>query len=349
MDPRMMEAMSLHDSPDQFLEDDPNAPIQLMDQSGQAMEATPEMLAAEGMAYAARHMAPNGPTTPSHNLFGAKTMTKAQLQEQKMNEEAGYPSNLDEATKVKELEGKVANIENGIGAILSHLQNGQSSPVNVPQPAVTGGNPAPRVESPTPMPEAFVTATPQSPPSIASNGSSEPDSTQQTQRQVILSDGRKINVPQTSSRAMGLGPATDVAPAGQEQLDDGDDEWGDDEVVQQLEAPEEPKADPKIEKTQRLVQEVVTFMQANDVHRFWRRHLAQKQHRHLGYSGWSKALQAEFDKRFAGFLNDPTFVTSICRKVIDMEMGQALGVKWVCSFLVCTAGFTAFALCGLDS
>jgi hypothetical protein len=112
--------------------------------------------------------------------------------------------------------------------------------------------------------------------------------------------------------------------------------------------PEVAPPDPKLAQTQQLVQDVNDFMRANDVHRFWRRHLGQKVHRHVGYNGWPKKLQAEFDTRFKSFLSDPQFVTSVCRKVIDMEMGHVLGAKWVTSFLVSTAGFTAFALCGLD-
>lgn len=349
MDPRMMQAMALQDTP-QYLEDDPNAPIQVTNQEGYAEELSPEALVAEGMAFAGNYMASNGPTRPRH-IGRAKTMSKAQLEEQKMNENQGYPSNLDEAAKVKELEGKVSNIEQGIQAILGHL-SGQSSQASVPPTAKIGGNPVSLAANLTQTQALSGTVPQRNPNYTASSGLSEPESKPQPQRQVTLSDGRRISVPQTASRAMGLGPATDpsavTTPTVDESEDSVDDGWGDVDIVQQLEAPEPTQPDPKIARTQQLVQEVVTFLQNNDIHRYWRRHLAQKVHRHLGYSGWSKALQTEFDKRFAGFLNDPQFVTTICRKVIDMEMGHALGAKWVAGFLVCTAGFTAFALCGLD-
>lgn len=152
---------------------------------------------------------------------------------------------------------------------------------------------------------------------------------------------------------MNLGPATGTGqPPTQSEEDafvnavDPDDAW--DYPVAVVPVSEEPEVDPKLAQTQQLVQDVNDFMRASDVHRFWRRHLADKVHRHVGYNGWPKELQAEFDTRFQGFLNDPQFVTSVCRKVISMEMGHVLGAKWVTSFLVATAGFTAFALCQID-
>jgi len=95
-----------------------------------------------------------------------------------------------------------------------------------------------------------------------------------------------------------------------------------------------------------LVGEVYTFMKSADCHRFFRRHLSTV-HRHVGYSGRTPELKKEFDERFQGFLNDGVFVTNVCQKVVDMEFGMAIGAKHVTSMVVCTAGFTAFALCGL--
>lgn len=357
VDPAIMkQAMELQNQPDVYFGDDPEAPIQVQTPDGQIIDASPEQLAAEGLAFAYRDMGKNHPIRPLHSAadlergLDENKMTRAQLEEQKMNEKAGYPSNLDEAQKVKELEGKVANIENGIGTILQHLQNGQSSPASVPQPVVTGGSQVSPVVNPTQMPGPSATVIPPSPPSTDFVESSEPENRQPQQRQVTLSDGRKISVPQTSSRAMGLGPASDPAPVQQDEevVNALEDDWADEPVAEAAPPIEPPAPDPKLEQTQQLVQEVVTFMQANDVHRFWRRHLARNVHRHVGYSGWPKPLQEEFDKRFQGFLNDPQFITTICRKIVSMEFGPALGVKWVCSFITAAAGFTAFTLCGLD-
>ena len=158
---------------------------------------------------------------------------------------------------------------------------------------------------------------------------------------------------------MSLGPATDQpqAPVILEDLNDDNftDGWDDPIAVVPEAKQDEPSKDfkrdeeaMKVVRVQQLVQDVNGFMQTNDVHRYWRRHLSQNLHRHVGYSGWPKELQKEFDERFKGFLQDPQFVSSICRKIISMELGHALGLKWVVSFLVATAGFTTFALVGLD-
>jgi hypothetical protein len=334
------------------LGDDPNAPIAVPSQ-GEMVEMDPTALAAEGIAFAGNYMAKNGPIQPIHRLrdrargLDENKMTKAQLEEQKMNEAQGYPSNLDEAAKVKELEGKVSNIEAGIGAILQHLQGGQSSPASTQPPAETGGNPVSLAVSPTPPQPP--TVTPPSPSLIEEPESPEQESKQPKLREVTLRDGRKVTLPPAPS----LGPATEhTAPPQQEEEiveepDAVEDDW--DEQIVVVPEPEAPKADPKVEKVMHLVQEVNEFLQANDSHRFFVRHLGRHVHRHVGYHGWPQAMQGEFDARFKGFLSDPQFVSSICRKVIDMDMGHALGVKHVVSLLCATAGFTAFALIGLDN
>lgn len=338
----LMEAMKLEGA-DQFLEDSPEAPIQIQDQSGQIVEMDPAVIAAEGMGRSAAYMKENGPTRPTH-LGRAKTMTKAQLEQQIANEKEGYPSSTEEAGKIQELESRMDTMAGGIEQILSHL-SGQSSPVK-PEPSVqTGGSPVSPAEVPTLMSEVSGIVKPLSPPSTVSSESSEPESKQPKLRQVTLKSGKVVSVPQTSNRAMNLGPATD---SGSPPVQAEDDNWDDDPIAVVPESEKPPVEDPKVKQVMQLVQDVNGFLQSNDVHRFWRRTLSKDMHRHVGYSGWPKGLQVEFDKRFQGFLMDPTFVNSVCQKIIGMEMGYALGVKKATSFLVAVAGYTAFALCGLD-
>jgi hypothetical protein len=337
----MMAAMQLQDSPD-YLGDNPEAPIPIQRSDGSIEEMDPIALAAEGMQFAYRDMVNNGPIRPKHSAntlergLDTNKMTKKQLEEQKMNEEAGYPSSLPEAEKVKELESKVANIETGIQSILSHL-SGQSSQVQTQQSVPSGGSPVRPAEPPTPIavPSVIVGQ-----PSLLLTDSDElkqQENKQPKLRKVTLKDGRTISVPQTSSRATSLGAVSE-----EDELSD----W-DDDIIQAVPEPELPKADPKMERTQKLFEDVVGFMQNNDVHKFWRRHVANSFHRHLGYTGWSKELQNEFDGRFRDFLNDPQFVTSVCRKIAGMEMGYAISEKHAASLVVAAAGFTAFTLCGL--
>lgn len=350
MDQAMTDAMALEGGGDQAFQDDPGAPIMLTDQTGETVEMDPEAIAAEGLGYAYRDMAKNGPIRPTH-IGRAKTMSKQQLAEQIENEQAGYPSNLDEAQKVKDLESKVQNIESGIGRILSHL-SGQSSPASTPSSVSTGGNQVYPEGSPDPVETQAAIASQRNPASTGSSESTPPESRQPKLRQVTLKDGRKISLPQPSPPAMSLGPIAEAVPPEKHEMvgADGVDDWDDESPVVAVAESDLKEAvpDPKLARTQQLVQDVNDFMRANDVHRFWRRHLGQKVHRHVGYAGWPKAIQMEFDTRFKGFLSDPQFVTSVCRKVMDMEMGHALGAKWVAGLLVVTAGFTAWALCGLD-
>ena len=366
MNPAIYDAMALAGENQVSSHDNPEAPIPIVGQTGEERMIDPAALAAEGMVFAGNYMASNGPTQASH-IGKARQMTKGQLREQKMNEEQGYPSNLDEAEKVKELESKVANIESGIGQILAKMEgrvtpalrsaaqsyledrSSQASPVSN---APIGGSPEFPDEQKTAT-AVLGTASPQSPRLTGLNELSEPENRQPKLRQVTLKDGRKINVPAVTSPAtpMSLGLATDQTEPPTQLEDEADSDW--DDPVAVLPEPEQevsdPTPDPKLAQTQQLVQDVNAFIQSNDVHRFWRRHISRNLHRHVGYNGWPKELQNEFNERFKGFLQDPQFVTSICKKIIGMELGPAIGSKHVVSFLVATAGFTAFALCGLDN
>lgn len=378
MSETMYNAMELQGEDQVFSHDNPEAPITVTDNQGQEQQMDPNALAAEGMAFAAKHMQSNGAPFPSHSLADREAgleenkMTKAQLKEQRMNEEEGYPSNRGEANKMKALEGQIERLTALMSERLGHPGagvpaldhswgrtplTGQSSPASPVSNVPTGGSPASPAVPLTPTQEAYAAALPLNQPKTGPPALSEPESKQPKLRQVTLRDGRKIAVPVAPSPAnpMSLGPATDQShpPTQLEEPDLNDPKWDDnpsdwDDPVAVIPEPEAPKQDPKLEKLFCLTQEVNAFMQTNDVHRFWRRHLSRNLHRHVGYNGWPKAFRAEFDQRFKGFLQDPQFVSSVCRKVLSMELGEALGVKWVVSFLVATAGFTAFALCGID-
>lgn len=136
-----------------------NPSVMVVDVDGgqSQMEVNPEVIASMGVGMSQAYMAKNGPIQPIHRRKRV-TMTKVQLEEQKMNEAQGLPSNSDEASRVKDLENKVAGIEQGVGQILAHLRSlpiseqlgERVSSVRVSSRPMNGGTNAarPQVQSP---------------------------------------------------------------------------------------------------------------------------------------------------------------------------------------------------------
>lgn len=288
-------------------------------------ELTESQAVGMGLGQAARYMASNGPTHATH-LAPAKTMTMQEFKEQEMREKMGLPSNASEAERVQTLESKVEKIETGISQILSHLTN------------PGGATPTP-IKRQGPEPEEAPQTSPQESP--------------QQPKTVTLKSGKKVLIPTIQRQALNLGstPEEIVTTPGPEE----DDLWTEDQIVAQVEVPEydqsteEGITDPRLVQLQKLVEDTIDFLKTHDPHKVWRKHLSTHLHRQVGYSGWSKKLQAEFDKRFQSFLSDPQMITTTCRKVLEMELGAAVGVQWVATMLVMAAGWAAFVMCGLDN
>ena len=294
-----------------------------------AGELTESQAVGMGMGQAAKYMATNGPPYAIH-LAPAKTMTMQEFKEQEMREKMGLPSRASEAERVQTLESKVEKIETGISQILSHLTNpGGATPTPVIQPAR-------EIPIPTPvLPKESAQQT-------------LPQELPQQPKTVTLKSGKKVLIPTIQRQALNLGstPEEIVTTPGPEE----DDLWTEDQIVAQVEVPEEePVEDPRLVQLQKLVEDTINFLKTHDPHRVWRKHLSTHLHRQVGYSGWSKKLQGEFDKRFQSFLSDPQMITTTCRKVLEMELGAAVGVQWVATMLVMAAGWAAFAMCGLDN
>ena len=284
-----------------------------------------------GMGQAAKYMATNGPPYAIH-LAPAKTMTMQEFKEQEMREKMGLPSNASEAERVQTLESKVEKIETGISQILSHLTNpggATPTPTQTPMPVLTQAEEEAIQRAETPLPTS-------------------PQELPQQHKTVTLKSGKKVLIPTIQRQALNLGstPEEIVTTPGPEE----DDLWTEDQIVAQVEVPEEePVEDPRLVQLQKLVEDTINFLKTHDPHRVWRKHLSTHLHRQVGYSGWSKKLQGEFDKRFQSFLSDPQMITTTCRKVLEMELGAAVGVQWVATMLVMAAGWAAFAMCGLDN
>ena len=286
-----------------------------------------------GLGKAAQYMASNGPPYATH-LAPAKTMTMQEFKEQEMREKMGLPSNVSEAERVQTLESKVEKIETGISQILSHLTNpGGATPTPSkrpgPDPVLTQAEEEAIQRAETPLPTS-------------------PQESPQQPKTVTLKSGKKVLIPTIQRQALNLGSTPEEIVTTPVSEDEG--LWTEDQIAAPVEVPEEePVEDPRLVQLQNLVDDVIGFLKAHDPHKVWRKHLSTHLHRQVGYSGWSKKLQAEFDKRFQSFLSDPQMITTTCRKVLEMELGAAVGVQWVATMLVMAAGWAAFAMCGLDN
>jgi len=306
-----------------------------------------------GLGKAAQYMASNGPPYATH-LAPAKTMTMQEFKEQEMREKMGLPSNVSEAERVQTLESKVEKIETGISQILSHLMN--------PGGATPTPSPTPVVQDPAGLRVTHMNEAPSPPPTPLPESPPQP-------KTVTLKSGKRVLIPTIQRQALNLGSTPEeivktpdreefTVPKGHPLSGKGPEDlepeeyglWTEDQIVAQVEVPEEePVEDPRLVQLQKLVDDVIGFLKAHDPHKVWRKHLSTHLHRQVGYSGWSKKLQAEFDKRFQSFLSDPQMITTTCRKVLEMELGAVVGVQWVATMLVMAAGWAAFAMCGLDN
>lgn len=116
MTPEQMKMFQLQAAPDPVV----NVPGQVA-QAGDPMVQSMEVnVVSEGLANSIAYMARNGPTRPIHR-GRAKIMTKQQLEEQKMNEAAGLPANLDAAARVVSLENMVRNLNDNVGKMAQIL------------------------------------------------------------------------------------------------------------------------------------------------------------------------------------------------------------------------------------
>lgn len=274
-------------------------------------EVTPDAVAAEAMAFSQRYMAANGPAQPRH-LRKQVTMTKAQLEEQKMNEAQGYPSNLSEANRMKSLENQMTAIQ-GMLSQLADQRSAQPIPVQQQQSAVpTQSSPAPAL--------------------VASSAPSPKRSVRLSNGQVKELPDREPQSDSTTNFPMSLGETPS---------DGGEDLWGEGVTV------EDVVNDPNAEKVATMCQMVREYLLKKDSLTFFRRANSQIISRHAGYQGWGPQLKAQFTQRFKETLTDPVFLKNIVEKVLSMEMGYALAPQKVAEMAVMAAGWISFALAGI--
>lgn len=148
-----------------------NIPGQMMTQGMQA-ESVEVDVVSQGLARSISYMANNGPVRPVQKV-PARVMTQHQLEEQKMNEAQGLPSNLEEASRVVALEGIVTNLNESVGKmsrLLSQVIQGQPSNAPATQPPI-GVNPTSAFRN---LAQAELIAQPLTPPARLAAPLNEP-------------------------------------------------------------------------------------------------------------------------------------------------------------------------------
>lgn len=352
-----------------------NIPGQVVQAGDPMVESTEVEVVSEGLAQSMQWMASNGPTRPIHR-GRARMMTKTQLEEQKMNEATGLPSNLDEASRVQALETMVSNLNDNMGkmaTILTKMAEGQPpkveyvDPPNYPSPeqgppptplenpvakpldsSAPNGTLAAVLNPPTYQPPVppMVTETPVPQPPVSPPATSLPVSPQPVSPETVP--------PIESPIPASLGPVgsrgTDeqqvdfdhfqlveenpvVSPDEEDKLIAGEQTFQVDSVEQK-----------RLGRQQILTDQVTTWLNSKDPHKFWRQFVAGACNKNLSYNTWPKEYQAAFDLRFNAMVRDPVFIANLCGRVLKFQNGHLVACHVMGAFVVATAGFLSFAL-----
>jgi hypothetical protein len=296
------------------------------------MDVNPEAIASMGVGMSQAYMSRNGPTQPHHRRPRV-TMTKAQLEEQKMNEAQGLPSNLDEASRVVELEAKLARME----ALLSG--GTRPAPPPVQSPPILNPSPiplSPDIRNPQTLPESVMSLQPPPIPGPLVPSLNDSESSTALKRRVVkLSNGQTMEVAPVS-----MGPTVEQELVEQPGEVSTEDLW--------VEEPEPIKNDPKVEKLAWMIGEVVKFLRDRDPLLFFRRVLPKTVSRQVGYSAWPKGLQERFCVHFKTLLTDPVFIKSQVATALSFEFGHGLSPRKIAELIVLSAGFMAYSLSGAE-
>lgn len=267
-----------------------------------------------GMGMAWKWMAKNGPIRPVTSRQPTM-ITKVQLEEQKMREAEGLPSNETEAARVVALEQKMDQMMGMMNSILQARE-----PVG---PLATG-------RGLTPIPS---TGPPPTPPE-------RPDGVPAGQLQYHPPLATTPSFP-TSGQAA---PPTVLPeePVREEVMIDGPI------TAEELTEPvmtQEPVPDPLLAKTQALVERVTQWLETKDPHRYWRQYTAGL-NKNLAFNTWPPLMQARFKEQFDQLLGDSSFVSTICQHMVQFQNGHMLGEGVAAGFVVVIAGMLAFTAVG---
>lgn len=353
-----------------------NTPGQVMHQ-GMPAESVEVDEVSEGLARGVSYMARNGPVRPVQKV-PARMITRQQLEEQKMNEAAGLPSNLDEASRVVALEKKILNMSTNMDKILQLLSQPSNAPAMETPPKEVYTVPQGHL-----LQEQGLPPTPQASPDVQPSEleswnqevwanqtvqtSTHPD--QETGRptpEVELRESplgfsqQALQLPVsletrtvTPEKFFGpttvtLGPTGSRGPGPDEDRYELTEEVSPGEVVAVAEEPEPTPEDvvemKRLSRQQMLTEQVSNWLKSKDTHKFWRQFLAGACNKNLSYNTWPPEFQGPFNDKFKAMVADPAFVSTLCGRITKMQMGHLVAPHVAGAFVVVTAGFLAFAL-----
>lgn len=318
-----------------------------------------------------------------------------------MNEDDGYPSNLEEATKIKTLETQVSNINTNIENLARVMSQALGGPNPAPPPipqANLADEPiavppeqlrilaAYQMETPvlqTATPTAPTSEPPSSTPPLPVPGSgpatpdpgpivdlgpppgqpgsnlgpmTDPDGyvemmTAKGLVRVPMVDVNKYPVVKTVPKPpMSLGPVgSNVGQGLPPDLENFVEDEAEDVIpllapAEVVPEPQDQEAVGKLDRHQNLVGQVTEWLQTKDVDKFWRRFVAGSCNKNLSYNTWPLEIQRYFNKRFHQLLQDPAFVSRICKQILTFSNGHLVSPHVAAGFIVTTAGFLSFAL-----
>jgi hypothetical protein len=281
-----------------------------------------DQIAAESLSMAENYMASNGPATARRGF--QEVMTKAQLEQQKVNESMGYPSNLSEASRLQALEKEVGGIKSGIGAILDKLNGGTNVPV---QPQSSAPNALASLGQPVPVPSLRKVARPRrsqfDPTNLPVEQEQLPISCETSIYEPIPSETTSLELleaePQLSSEEMWFDPA-----------------------------PELPKASPTAERLATLVPSVVSYIKGRNCRAYFFNSVRRAITRHFEFEAWPIPMRDAFLHSFNTLLSDPVFLKTQVLGILRFSQGFAMSIEKVAQMVIMSAGWMAFSLAAAE-
>jgi len=286
----------------------------------------------------------NGPIQPIHTRR-RKTMTQAELEQQKAME---YSGQLLPGTPNPTLnEDRMDKLESMVGTIATAVRNlsqtiaAQAAPPGY-CPDRTSQDTQPPVPAAPTFPEDDLTGNPSPRTPMGLGGA--PSNSEPPQSEPVTSNPTTTMDSPTTEEITGqlTNPNSTLSepPAKSDpELDPAEQDWPN---------PEPPGLDQMTQynhgdvQVSRMVDSVKDWFARKDVHKWFRRLLANNIHQRVAYNDWPPDMRAEFNGKFRELLTNEALLTMVCRKVLRMQTGNAVGSIGLAGLCAAMAGFIAF-------